>query len=71
MARKTDDLAGELRAGQRVRVPFRSQSRRSHGYVFGFARLPGYAHLREVGLYAMTMASLRWPARPWSLYLGM
>lgn len=28
-----ESLAGELRVGQRVRVPFRSQSRRSHGYV--------------------------------------
>lgn len=31
------ELADELRVGQRVRVPFRSQSRRSHGYVVGFA----------------------------------
>lgn len=31
------DLADELRVGQRVRVPFRSQSRRSHGYVVGFS----------------------------------
>lgn len=32
-----DELADELRAGQRVRVPFRSQNRRSHGYVIGFS----------------------------------
>ena len=38
-----DDLAGELRAGQRVRVPFRSQSRRSHGYVIGFAERSDFA----------------------------
>ncbi|MDI6024538.1 hypothetical protein QBL02_13420 [Leucobacter sp. UT-8R-CII-1-4] len=31
------DLADDLRVGQRVRVPFRSQNRRSHGYVVGFA----------------------------------
>ncbi len=31
------DLADDIRVGQRVRVPFRSQSRRSHGYVIGFA----------------------------------
>ncbi len=31
------DLADELRVGQRVRVPFRSQNRRSHGYVIGFS----------------------------------
>lgn len=31
------ELADDLRVGQRVRVPFRSQSRRSHGYVVGFA----------------------------------
>lgn len=31
------DLADAIRVGQRVRVPFRSQSRRSHGYVIGFA----------------------------------
>lgn len=31
------DLAGELRVGQRVRVPFRSQTRRSHGYVVSFS----------------------------------
>ena len=31
------DLADDLRVGQRVRVPFRSQNRRSHGYVIGFA----------------------------------
>lgn len=30
-------LADELRIGQRVRVPFRSQNRRSHGYVIAFA----------------------------------
>lgn len=32
-----EDLAESLRAGQRVRVPFRSQTRRSHGYVIGFS----------------------------------
>ena len=32
-----DALAAELRVGQRVRVPFRSQSRHSHGYIVGFA----------------------------------
>lgn len=31
------DLADEIRVGQRVRVPFRSQSRKSYGYVIGFA----------------------------------
>ena len=31
------DLADDLRVGQRVRVPFRSQNRRSHGYVIGFS----------------------------------
>ena len=31
------ELADDIRVGQRVRVPFRSQSRRSHGYVIGFA----------------------------------
>lgn len=31
------ELADDLRVGQRVRVPFRSQNRRSHGYVVGFA----------------------------------
>lgn len=31
------ELADELRVGQRIRVPFRSQSRRSHGYVVGFS----------------------------------
>lgn len=38
-----DELAGELRVGQRVRVPFRSQSRRSHGYVIGFAERSDFA----------------------------
>lgn len=33
-----DELASELRVGQRVRVPFRSQSRRSHGYIVGFSQ---------------------------------
>ena len=32
-----EDLAADLRVGQRVRVPFRSQQRRSQGYVVGFA----------------------------------
>lgn len=32
-----DELAGRLRAGQRVRVPFRSRDRKSFGYVIGFA----------------------------------
>ncbi len=32
-----EELAGELRIGQRVRVPFRSENRRSHGYIVGFA----------------------------------
>ncbi|RGE22516.1 hypothetical protein [Leucobacter sp. wl10] len=31
------ELADEVRAGQRVRVPFRSQERKSFGYVIGFA----------------------------------
>ncbi|MBK0419185.1 hypothetical protein JD276_09080 [Leucobacter sp. CSA1] len=31
------ELAGELRVGQRVRVPFRSRDRKSFGYVIGFA----------------------------------
>jgi primosomal protein N' (replication factor Y) len=31
-----DDLASEIRVGHRVRVPFRSQNRRSHGYVISF-----------------------------------
>lgn len=31
------ELADELRVGQRVRVPFRSKRRRSHGYVIGFS----------------------------------
>ncbi len=31
------ELADDIRVGQRVRVPFRSQSRRSHGYVVDFA----------------------------------
>ncbi|MFV0433254.1 MAG: hypothetical protein ACK5LO_04655 [Leucobacter sp.] len=31
------ELAGELRVGQRVRVPFRSKDRRSFGYVIEFA----------------------------------
>ena len=31
------ELADTLRVGQRVRVPFRSQNRRSHGYVIGFS----------------------------------
>ncbi|WP_341783101.1 hypothetical protein [Leucobacter weissii] len=30
-------LAGEIRVGHRVRVPFRSQQRNSRGYVIGFA----------------------------------
>ncbi|MFC7765456.1 primosomal protein N' family DNA-binding protein [Leucobacter soli] len=32
-----EELAEELCAGQRVRVPFRSQRRHSHGYVIGFS----------------------------------
>lgn len=32
-----EELATDLRVGQRVRVPFRSQSRRSHGYIVAFA----------------------------------
>lgn len=31
------DLAETLLVGQRVRVPFRSQNRKSHGYVIGFS----------------------------------
>src|SRR5690606_32027371 len=31
------DLAAELRVGQRVRVPFRSQQRKNFGYIVGFA----------------------------------
>lgn len=31
-----DELAAELEIGHRVRVPFRSQNRRSHGYVISF-----------------------------------
>ena len=31
------ELAEELRVGQRVRVPFRSQQRKNFGYVIGFA----------------------------------
>lgn len=31
------ELADQLRVGQRVRVPFRSQNRQSHGYVIGFS----------------------------------
>ena len=38
-----DELAGELRVGQRVRVPFRSQSRRSQGYVVEFALRSDFA----------------------------
>lgn len=38
-----EELAAELRVGQRVRVPFRSQSRRSHGYVIGFAERSDFA----------------------------
>lgn len=38
-----EELAEELRVGQRVRVPFRSQSRRSHGYVIGFAERSDFA----------------------------
>lgn len=38
-----EHLAEELRIGQRVRVPFRSQSRRSHGYVIGFAERSDFA----------------------------
>ncbi|MBP6686157.1 MAG: hypothetical protein KA158_12120 [Leucobacter sp.] len=32
-----DELAGELRVGQRVRVPFRNQQRKAFGYVIGFS----------------------------------
>ncbi|KAM9862706.1 putative primosomal protein N' [Leucobacter sp. BZR 635] len=32
-----EDLAGELRVGQRVRVPFRNQQRKAFGYVIGFS----------------------------------
>ncbi|WP_255809596.1 hypothetical protein [Leucobacter aridicollis] len=32
-----EGLAGELRVGQRVRVPFRNQQRKAFGYVIGFA----------------------------------
>jgi len=32
-----EHLSAEIRAGQRVQVPFRSQSRKSYGYVIGFA----------------------------------
>ncbi|GAA2182218.1 primosomal protein N' [Leucobacter tardus] len=32
-----DELADDLRVGQRVRVPFRSQTRKSFGYVIEFA----------------------------------
>lgn len=38
-----EDLAAELQLGQRVRVPFRSQSRHSHGYVIEFAERSDFA----------------------------
>lgn len=37
------ELAEHIRVGQRVRVPFRSQHRRSHGYVVGFADSSDFA----------------------------
>lgn len=38
-----EELADELRVGQRVRVPFRSQSRHSHGYVIEFVAQSGFS----------------------------
>lgn len=38
-----DALAAELRVGHRVRVPFRSQNRHSHGYVIGFVAQSDFA----------------------------
>lgn len=32
-----EDLSAQLLVGQRVRVPFRTQNRRSHGYLVGFS----------------------------------
>ncbi|MGD9607331.1 MAG: hypothetical protein AB7V10_07615, partial [Leucobacter sp.] len=42
-------LAGELRVGQRVRVPFRSQSRQSFGYVIEFVERSDFGgELQEI-----------------------
>ncbi|WP_420038424.1 hypothetical protein [Leucobacter komagatae] len=37
-----EELAGELRVGQRVRVPFRNQQRKAFGYVIGFAEASSF-----------------------------
>lgn len=44
-----DSLADTLRVGHRVRVPFRSQSRQSYGYVIGFSAHSDFAgHLQPI-----------------------
>lgn len=36
------ELAGEIKVGQRVRVPFRSQQRKSFGYIAGFSHTSSF-----------------------------
>lgn len=53
------DLAADLRVGQRVRVPFRSQNRRSHGYVVSFSETSDFGgELQQIAEIVSTVPQL-------------